>query len=88
MSCLNRCSTVQYLRNGNYVIHTQSSGSIGSCWQGGAPSFASSSSSSSWKGQRIQKRIDYFARLFVPLIAVAFNFYYWTAACRNGILEI
>lgn len=42
------------------------------------------------KGHRIgvQSVIDYFARLFVPIVIIIFNIYYWGSAIKEGGIEI
>ena len=41
-----------------------------------------------WRGEPVQRGIDYFARISVPVVIVAFNIYYWETAFRNGGIEV
>lgn len=36
----------------------------------------------------IQSIIDYFARVFVPVVILIFNIFYWGAALRHGGIEV
>lgn len=41
-----------------------------------------------WKNVVVQRRIDYVARVTVPVVIMSFNIYYWEDAFRNGGLEV
>ena len=36
----------------------------------------------------IQLMIDYFARIFIPVVIVIFNILYWGRAMKNGQIEV
>eukprot|EP00095_Tigriopus_kingsejongensis_P007008 maker-scaffold430_size173499-snap-gene-0.44 protein:Tk07008 transcript:maker-scaffold430_size173499-snap-gene-0.44-mRNA-1 annotation:"glycine receptor subunit alpha-1" len=41
-----------------------------------------------WKAIGAQRAIDIFARIFVPLVIIVFNIYYWGAALKHGSIEV